>query len=99
MRPIRELFRLARRIHAIYEKQQADSQKAQGAYWVLLQRHFERLALQHGLAGDDGRDGAAAPAVFGRFEADRCNELWVGDALHGPVLAGRKTYLFCAWLA
>jgi putative transposase len=58
-----------------------------------LQRHFERLALQHGLGGDDGRDGAVA-AVFGRFEADRCNELWVGDALHGPVLAGRKTYLF-----
>ena len=59
-----------------------------------LQRHFERLALQHGLAGDDGRDGAAAPAVFGRFEADRCNELWVGDALHGPHIGGRKTYLF-----
>jgi putative transposase len=32
--------------------------------------------------------------VFGRFEADRCNELWTGDALHGPVVAGRKTYLF-----
>lgn len=60
-----------------------------------LQRHFERLALEHGLGGADGRDGAAAPAVFGRFEADRCNELWVGDALHGPVVAGRKTYLFC----
>ena len=59
-----------------------------------LQRHFERLALQHGLAGDDGRDGATAPAVFGRFEADRCNELWVGDALHGPHIGGRKTYLF-----
>ena len=59
-----------------------------------LQRLFERLALEHGLAGPDGRDGAAAPAVFGRFEADRCNELWVGDALHGPIVAGRKTYLF-----
>ena len=32
--------------------------------------------------------------MFGRFEADRPNELWVGDALHGPVVAGRKTYLF-----
>jgi putative transposase len=59
-----------------------------------LQRHFERLALRHGLAGVDGRDGATAPAVFGRFEADRCNELWVGDALHGPHIGGRKTYLF-----
>jgi putative transposase len=55
-----------------------------------LQRHFVSLALN----GDLDRDGAPAPAVFGRFEADRCNELWVGDALHGPVVAGRKTYLF-----
>ena len=59
-----------------------------------LQRHFERLALAGALGGDDGRDGAGAPAVFGRFEADRCNELWVGDALHGPNVGGRKTYLF-----
>lgn len=59
-----------------------------------LQRHFVRLALDGDLAGELGRDGAPAPVVFGRFEADRCNELWVGDALHGPVLAGRKTYLF-----
>jgi putative transposase len=59
-----------------------------------LQRHFERLALHGDLGGELGRDGASTPAVFGRFEADRCNELWVGDALHGPVVAGRKTYLF-----
>ena len=32
--------------------------------------------------------------MFGRFEADRCNELWIGDALHGPQVGGRKTYLF-----
>src|SRR3954451_2832466 len=38
---------------------------------------------------------AAAPAsVFGRFEAGRPNDRWTGDALHGPVVAGRKTYLF-----
>ena len=36
----------------------------------------------------------ASTVVFGRFEADRANELWVGDALHGPKVAGRKTYLF-----
>lgn len=51
-----------------------------------LQRHFERL----GLAAAPPQ----APAVFGRFEADRPNELWTGDALHGPLVAGRKTYLF-----
>lgn len=32
--------------------------------------------------------------AFGRFEADRVNELWTGDALHGPVVAGRKAILF-----
>jgi putative transposase len=31
--------------------------------------------------------------VFGRFEAARPNELWTGDALHCPTVAGRKTYL------
>ena len=37
---------------------------------------------------------AGAGTVFGRFEALRPNELWTGDALHGPTVAGRKTYLF-----
>jgi putative transposase len=50
-----------------------------------VQRLFGRLEL----AGP-----AATPAVFGRFEAGRPNERWTGDALHGPVIAGRKTYLF-----
>ena len=33
---------------------------------------------------------------FTRLELDasRCNEIWTGDALHGPVITGRKTYLF-----
>jgi putative transposase len=51
-----------------------------------LQRHFMRL----GLSGAD----RPVPVVFGRFEADRPNELWPGDALHGLQIAGRKTYLF-----
>lgn len=52
-----------------------------------LLRHFDRLEL--------ARETAQSPAkAFGRFEADRCNELWTGDALHGPVITGRKTYLF-----
>ena len=55
-----------------------------------LQRHIERLRLAGDLAGPE----TAPPVAFGRFEADWCNELWVGDALHGPVVAGRKTYLF-----
>ena len=32
--------------------------------------------------------------VFGRFEAADPNELWCGDALHGPRVGDRKTYLF-----
>jgi putative transposase len=52
-----------------------------------LQRHFARQGLGLGTA-----PGSAA--VFGRFEAARPNEIWTGDALHGPRVAGRKTYLF-----
>jgi len=52
-----------------------------------LLRHFHRLDLMGPAAG-------AAPAVFGRFEAADPNELWVGDALHGPRVGDRKTYLF-----
>ena len=35
-----------------------------------------------------------ANVAFGRFQADHPNELWTGDALHGPVIAGRKAVLF-----
>ena len=52
-----------------------------------LQRHFERLELHT-------RPGGRPPQAFGRFEATRPNELWTGDALHGPRIAGRKAYLF-----
>jgi putative transposase len=52
-----------------------------------LQRHFARLEL-------NTRPDGSPPAVFGRFEADAPNELWTGDALHGPTVGGRKTYLF-----
>jgi putative transposase len=54
-----------------------------------LQRMFARLELNQPPAE------AGQQQVFGRFEAARPNELWTGDALHGPVVAGRKTYLFC----
>ncbi len=52
-----------------------------------LQRHFARLELN---TRPDGRP----PRSFGRFEAEAPNDRWTGDALHGPALAGRKTYLF-----
>lgn len=50
-----------------------------------LQRLFKRLGLHR---------RQVAPHAFGRFEAERANDLWTGDALHGPVVLGRKTYLF-----
>ena len=52
-----------------------------------LQRHFARLEL-------NTRPDGSAPKAFGRFEAAAPNDRWTGDALHGPVVAGRKTYLF-----
>jgi putative transposase len=52
-----------------------------------LLRHFHRCELMGPGAGE-------VPAVFGRFEAADPNELWVGDALHGPRVGDRKTYLF-----
>lgn len=53
-----------------------------------LLRHFDRLELR-------SRPDGQAPEVFGRFEAEAPNVRWVGDALHGPKVAGRNTYLFC----
>lgn len=52
-----------------------------------VQRHFRR-------AGITRRSLSAAKVAFGRFEASRPNELWVGDALHGPNIGGHKAILF-----
>ena len=49
-----------------------------------LLRHFRTLDIPTGTAA----------AATGRFEAAYPNEIWVGDALHGPKIAGKKTYLF-----
>ncbi len=52
-----------------------------------LQRHFARLGLHT-------RPDGSPPVAFGRFEAAAPGERWTGDALHGPKIGGRKTYLF-----
>lgn len=52
-----------------------------------IQRHFGTLGLNR------TPDGGPRKA-YGRFEALAPNDLWTGDALHGPVVAGDKTYLF-----
>jgi putative transposase len=53
-----------------------------------LQRLFERLELGRPVPEQEGRQ------AFGRFECTRPNEMWTGDTLHGPVIGGRKSYLF-----
>lgn len=52
-----------------------------------LQRHFRRLGL-------NTTGPVNLKRSYGRFEAEAPNELWTGDVLHGPVVAGRKSYLF-----
>lgn len=52
-----------------------------------IQRHFARTGLNR-------RPDGAAPRSYGRFEAAERNDRWIGDALHGPVVAGAKSYLF-----
>jgi len=51
-----------------------------------IQRLYARLGLY---SSSDG----SMPRAYGRFEAKRRNELWMGDALHGPVVDGKKAYL------
>jgi len=48
-----------------------------------LLRHFRRLDLPQ-----------VHRQATGRFQADFAMEIWVGDALHGPRINGKKTYLF-----
>lgn len=51
-----------------------------------VQRHFADLGLNR-------RPDGARLETFGRFEAARRNDLWTGDAMHGPIVGDHKTYL------
>jgi putative transposase len=59
--------------------------------WAPSESTLLRLFHRHELMGPAAGE---QPDVFGRFEAGAPNERWVGDALHGPRVGGRKTYLF-----
>jgi putative transposase len=59
--------------------------------WAPDETTLQRMFVRTGLTA---LRAPAEPAVFGRFEAARPNEIWTGDALHGPRIEGRKTYLF-----
>ncbi|MDT3446959.1 DDE-type integrase/transposase/recombinase [Pseudofrankia sp. BMG5.37] len=53
-----------------------------------LQRHFAEAGLGPGAL-------VTTPAgVFSPFQAEKRNELWTGDGLHGPRVGGRRTFLF-----
>lgn len=52
-----------------------------------LQRHFARLEL-------NTRPDGNPPTAFGRFEAAECDQLWVSDGLHGPIIDGKRAVLF-----
>jgi putative transposase len=51
-----------------------------------IQRHFVRVGLK-------ARPDGSPPRAYGRFQAEAPNELWTGDALHGPMVGGAKAYL------
>jgi putative transposase len=59
--------------------------------WAPSQRTIQRLFVRLELnTRPDGR----APQAFGRFQAEAPNRLWIADALHGPKIGGRNSYLF-----
>jgi putative transposase len=74
--------RTAEQIAAIIAATRPDAPSAR-----TIQRHFARTGLNR---HPDGR----TPRAYGRFEAAARNDRWTGDALHGPVVAGAKSYLF-----
>jgi putative transposase len=51
-----------------------------------IQRWFEARELTT-------RPGGQPPQAYGRFEADRVNEIWTADLMNGPVVAGRSCHL------
>jgi putative transposase len=45
-----------------------------------VREHLQRLGLSRkALAGEPAR-------AYGRFQASRPNEIWIGDVLHGPFV-------------
>jgi putative transposase len=59
--------------------------------WAPTARTIQRHLAAAGLPWK----GNPPARATGRFEAEHRNELWTGDALHGPQVGGRKSYLFC----
>jgi putative transposase len=54
-----------------------------------------RTIQRHLVAAGLPWKGGPVTRALGRFEAEFRNELWTGDALHGPLIDGRRVFLFC----
>ena len=74
--------RTAAQIHRIIVEAEGRSPSAR-----TINRHLAAAGLAW-------KGGQVTPAL-GRFEAEFRNELWTGDALHGPLIDGRRAILFC----
>jgi len=72
--------RTAAQVHEIMLATAEDRDRVPGLR--TLQTHLARAGL------NVRADGRSPAKVYGRFEAAARNELWTGDGLHGPVLAG-----------
>jgi putative transposase len=72
--------RTAAQVHAIMLASAADGEHVPGLR--TLQTHLARQGL------NVRADGRSPGKVYGRFEASERNQLWTGDGLHGPRLAG-----------
>ena len=59
--------------------------------WSPSARTIQRVFARRGL---NTRPDGTPPQAFGRFEAGAPNDRWTGDALHGPIIDGRKAFLF-----
>jgi putative transposase len=74
--------RTAAQIHRILMEAEGSSPSAR-----TIQRHLKAAGLAW--------KGGPVTRALGRFEAEFRNELWTGDALHGPLVDGRRAILFC----
>src|SRR5215470_14366415 len=86
-------------------RREAPARSAEQISRILLARHGVRVSprtISEHLRrqGLDRARLTAEPRVFGRFEADAPNQVWIGDVLHGPyiphprVAGSRRAYLF-----
>lgn len=74
--------RTAAQIHRIIVEAEGAAPSAR-----TIQRHLKATGLPW--------RGSEIARALGRFEAEHRNELWTGDALHGPLIDGRRVFLFC----